>query len=56
MDNNTDLPQGWAMPPDMARRLSEGVNKRSVTPEDKLQKALDELARDIACVQPNTVD
>ena len=56
MTNKSELPEGWAMPPDMAKRLSEGLNKKSVTPENTQQKALDEIARDIALIEPNPQD
>ena len=56
MENNNDLPEGLAMPEYMAKRLSEGVNKKSESPEDKLQKALDEMARDIALIEPDPQD
>jgi hypothetical protein len=55
MDNH-DIPEGWSMPDDMARRISELVNKKPYAPEDDLQDALDEMARDIALIEPNPVD
>ena len=56
MYNNSDLPEGWAMPDSMAKRVSEVVSKKPGTPEDKLQKALDDMVRDIALTEPNPVD
>lgn len=56
MDNNSDLPEGWAMPPAMAKRLSDALSKKPITPEDNIQAALDEIARDIAMIEPNPVD
>ena len=47
MDNNHDLPEGWAMPKDLAKRISEAVNKMPITPEDELQDALADIARDV---------
>jgi len=44
------------MPPAMAKRVSDSVNKKPVSPEDELQKALDEMARDIALIEPNPQD
>jgi len=32
------------------------VNKKYITPEDELQDALEEMARDIALIEPNPVD
>jgi hypothetical protein len=40
----------------MARRISELVNKKPYAPEDDLQDALDEMARDIALIEPNPAD
>jgi hypothetical protein len=56
MANKTDLPEGWAMPEYMAKRVSESVNKKSESPEDMLQKALEEVARDIALIEPDPRD
>ena len=56
MANKSDLPEGWAMPPAMAKRVSDSVKKKPESPEDKLQKALDEVARDIALIEPEPKD
>ena len=56
MDNESDLPEGWAMPEYMAKRISESINNKRITPEDELKDALDDMARDIALVEPNPVD
>ena len=52
MNDKSDLPEGWSMPDDMARKISQSVNKKRITPEDELQEAIDDLARDIALVYP----
>ncbi len=44
------------MPEYMAKRVSDSVNKKPKSPEDKLQKALDEMARDIALIEPDPKD
>jgi len=44
------------MPDDLAKKISEVLNKKSITPEKELQDALDEMARDIALIEPNPVD
>jgi hypothetical protein len=44
------------LPNDLTRRISELVNKKPYAPEDDLQEALDDLARDIALIEPNPVD
>ena len=54
--SNNDIPPGWSMPNDMAKKVSEALNTKSITPEDELQDALDEMARDIALIEPNPVD
>jgi hypothetical protein len=46
--NESDLPEGWSIPDDMAKRISELVNKKPYAPEDDLQDALEDMARDIA--------
>ena len=53
---NNDLPPGWAMPEDLAKQVNEALNRKSITPEDELADALDEMARDIALLEPNPVD
>ena len=44
------------MPDYMVKRLGESVNKKTITPEDKLQYTLGDLARDIALIEPIPVD
>ncbi len=56
MNKKSDLPPGWAMPEDQAERLKESLNKKSISPEDELEKALREIARDIALIEPNPLD
>jgi hypothetical protein len=51
MKTNNNLPEGWAMPDDTARKINDLVNKKPVTPQDELQDALDDLARDIALIE-----
>ena len=38
------------MPDDLAKRISELVNKKPYGPEDDLKEAIDDLARDIALI------
>jgi len=45
---------GWTIPDDLAKKVSEVLNKFSSTPEDELQDALDDMARDIALIEPDT--
>jgi hypothetical protein len=51
MKNNSDIPDGWAMPYDLAKKISEVLNKKSITPGDELQNALDDMVRDIALIE-----
>ena len=44
------------MPEHMAKQVSDSVKKKTESPEDKLQKALDEVARDIALIEPDPKD
>jgi hypothetical protein len=44
------------MPDDLSKKISDVLNKKSITPEDELQAALDEMARDIALIEPNPGD
>jgi len=56
MVNKSDLPEGWAMPDYMAKRVSDSVKRKPESPEDQLQKALEEMARDIALIEPDPKD
>lgn len=56
MNNDDYIPEGWAVPDDMASWLRKSVNKRPYAPEDELQEAIDDVARDIAILEPNPVD
>jgi len=55
MDNNAEIPDGWSMPDDLAKKVSEALNRKSITPEDELQDALEEMARDNASIVPDPV-
>ncbi len=41
---------------DLAKKVSEALNKKSITPEDEIADMLDEMARDIALIEPNPAD
>jgi hypothetical protein len=34
MNKNPDLPDDWAIPDDLAKKVSEALNKKSSTPEN----------------------
>ena len=44
------------MPDDLAKKISEVLNNKSITPEDELADALGDMARDIALIEPNPMD
>lgn len=57
MKKNPDLPPGWSMPQDQARSLTENLRrKKSKSPEQELDEALRDIARDIAILEPNPHD
>jgi hypothetical protein len=56
MDNDSKIPEGWAMPEEMAKKVTEGLNKKTLRPEDELVDALEEMARDIALIEPDPRD
>ena len=51
MDNDPKIPEGWAMPDDMAKKLNQRLNRKTIRPEDELADALEEMARDIALIE-----
>jgi hypothetical protein len=56
MSKNPDLPEGWVLSEDMAKKISELLNNIPASPEDELADALKDMARDIALIEPNPVD
>ncbi len=56
MNNNPDLPEGWAIPDDLAKQVSEALNRKSITPEDELADAPVQIALDIALIEPDPQD
>lgn len=44
------------MPDDLAKKVSKTLNKKRNTPKDELADALDEMARDISLIEPDTMD
>jgi len=53
MANNAEIPEGWAMPDDLAKKVSETLNNKRITPENELADALEKMARDIALIEPD---
>ena len=56
MNNDDHIPEGWAVPDDMSEWLRKSVNRKPFEPEDDLKEAIEDLARDIATLEPNPVD
>jgi len=44
------------MPDDLAKKISEVLNHKPITPEDELSDAQEDMARDIALIEPDPVD
>ena len=53
---NKNTPDGRAMPDDLAKKINERLNRKTLRPEDELVDALEELARDIALIEPDPED
>jgi hypothetical protein len=56
MNDKPDLPEGWAMPDYMAKRINESINKKRITPEDELQDAFSDIANDLRLIEPDPSD
>ena len=56
MNNNPDVPDGWVMPDDLAKKGSEVLYKKPLSLENEREDPLDELARDIALIEPDPED
>jgi len=56
MDEDRKIPKSWSMPDDLAKKVSETLNKKRITPEDELADALEEMAQDIALIEPDPQD
>jgi len=44
------------MPDDLAKKISEVLNHKPITPEDELSDALEDMGHDIASTEPNPGD
>ena len=56
MSDNDPILLGRAVPDEMAKKVSEVLNRKSITPENELADALDEMARDITLIEPDPQD
>jgi hypothetical protein len=53
MEKNPIIPEGWSMPEEQANTISKRLDIKNITPEDALQKGIDEIARDIVIIEPD---
>ena len=56
MSKNPSIPDTWGIPDDQANKVRDALKKKSIRPEDAVQKAVEEIARDIAIIEPDPVD
>ena len=56
MSKNPNIPETWGIPDDQASKVREALSKKSTRPEDRVQEAVDEIARDIAIIEPDPED
>ena len=56
MSKNPVIPDTWGIPDDQANKVREALSKKSIRPEDAVQKSLEEIARDIAIIEPDPGD
>ena len=50
------MPDTWGIPDDQANKVREALSKKSIRAEDAVQKAIEEIARDIAIIEPDPED
>ena len=48
MSNNPNIPDTWGIPDDQAKKVKEALSRKSIRPEDRVQEAFEDMARDIA--------
>jgi hypothetical protein len=56
MNDKSSVPAGWAMPDDQANQVNDELNKKTIPPQDAIQDAFVEIARDIALIEPDPKD
>ena len=55
MSKNPKMPETWGIPDDQANKVREALRKKTIRPEDAVQKALEEIGRDKAIIEPHNV-
>lgn len=56
MSKNPIIPETWGIPDDQANKVRETLSKKTINPEDAVQNAIEEIARDIALIEPDPED
>jgi len=56
MSKDPVIPETWGIPEAQANKVREALSKKSIRPEDRVQKAVEEIARDIAIIEPDPMD
>ena len=56
MNEKSDLPDDWAIPNDLSKKISKVLNIKSIAPINELADALDDMARDNAWTVSNPHD
>jgi hypothetical protein len=54
--NDPKIPEGWAMPDDLSKRIGEVLDNKPISPEDELADALEKMARDNALIETDPQD
>ena len=50
------IPDTWGVPDDLAKKITEELRKKQLTREEELADVLEEMAKDIAIIEPDPSD
>ena len=56
LSNYPDIAECWGVSDDQANNALKALSKKSIHHEDAIQKDIEELARDIAIIEPDPED
>lgn len=56
MNRKADVPEGWAVPDDVANEICKELNESQITPDEMLLDKLPDVAQDIAILEPDPKD
>ena len=56
MTKNPSIPDTWGIPDEQATKVQQALSKKSIRPEDALQKTIEDLARDIAIIETDPME